>query len=162
MPVFGGGRAAAGALPTIGVSDDSVIDEGAAKYLRGALLKILQLDGETEGVTELKAAAEWSGIMGYSRDDHPWVGKVPGNEGLWLSGGYTGHGMPNGTLCGKAVVDMMLGEAEGKDLVQVQDEIVKGGLPKSYVISEERIAKARLWPTVEVQDKQGVHMNGVV
>jgi glycine/D-amino acid oxidase-like deaminating enzyme len=159
--MFGGGRGA-GDLPTIGVSDDNVIDEGAAAYLRGALLKVLKLDGETEGLKELKAAAEWSGIMGYSRDNHPWVGKVPKSEGLWLCGGYTGHGMPNGTLCGKAVVDMMLGEEAGKDLVEVQKEIVAGGLPKSYVISEERIAKARVWPTVEVQDRDGVHMNGVV
>jgi len=160
--MFGGGRGA-GVLPTIGISDDSVTDDGAAAYLRGALLKILKLDGETEGVKELKAAAEWSGIMGYSRDNHPWVGKVPGSEGLWLSGGYTGHGMPNGTLCGKAVVDMVLGEGAGKDLVEVQREITEGGaLPKSYVISGERIAKARAWPTVEVQDRMGVHMNGVV
>jgi glycine/D-amino acid oxidase-like deaminating enzyme len=160
--MFGGGRGA-GILPTVGISDDSVIDEGAAAYLRGSLFKILKLDGETDGVRELKAAAEWSGIMGYSRDDHPWVGKVPGSEGMWLSGGYTGHGMPNGTLCGKAVVDMMLGEESGRELSEVHTELVEqGAIPKSYIITEERIAKARLWPTVEVQDREGVHMNGVV
>jgi hypothetical protein len=51
-------------LATIGESDDSIIDEGSAAYLRGALLKILELDGETEGVQELSAAAQWTGIMG--------------------------------------------------------------------------------------------------
>ena len=160
--MFGGGRGA-GRLPTVGVSDDTVIDEGSAAYLRGALLKVLELDGETDNVKELGAAAQWTGIMGYSRDDHPWVGKVPQTDGLWLSGGYTGHGMPNGTLCGKAVVDMVLGEMEGKDIGHVQMEMVqKGDIPKSYLLSQERIQKARSMMTVAQQDAQGVHMVGVV
>ncbi|KAF2469366.1 FAD dependent oxidoreductase-like protein [Lindgomyces ingoldianus] len=154
--MFGGGRAS-GILPTVGISDDSVIDEGSAAYLRSALLKVLSLSGETQGLKELEAVAQWTGIMGYSRDNHPWVGKVPDKEGLWLCAGYTGHGMPNGTLCGKAVVDMVLGEEAGEDVIQRQEQMVKGGeLPKSYVISKERIAKARMWPTVEVQDREGI------
>lgn len=160
--MFGGGRGA-GHLPTIGVSDDSVIDEDSAAYLRGALLKVLELDGKTAGLKELDAAAQWTGIMGYSRDDHPWVGKVPDEEGLWLCGGYTGHGMPNGTLCGKAVVDMVLGEMEGKALGTLQEDMVKdGAIPKSYILSKERMEKARKMWTVEQQDAGGVHMNGVV
>ena len=160
--MFGGGRGA-GHYPSIGVSDDTVIDEGSAAYLRGALLKVMELGGQTEGLSELKAAAQWTGIMGYSRDDHPWVGKVPGNEGLWLAGGYTGHGMPNGTLCGKAVVDMVLGEMDGKDLTAVHEEMVqKGDMPKSYILTKERIDRSRQMLTVQQQDAQGVHMNGVV
>ncbi|KAJ4383547.1 hypothetical protein N0V86_001600 [Didymella sp. IMI 355093] len=64
--MFGGGRGA-GQLPNIGISDDSTIDEGSATYLRGALLKILELDGETEGLKELEAVGQWTGIMGYSK-----------------------------------------------------------------------------------------------
>jgi glycine/D-amino acid oxidase-like deaminating enzyme len=160
--MFGGGRGV-GHLPTIGVSDDTLIDEDSARYLREALLQVLELDGETANLHELKAAAQWTGIMGYSRDDHPWVGKVPDKEGLWLAGGYTGHGMPNGTLCGKAVVDMVLGEQEGKDLGDVVRGMVSGGdLPGSYVISGERIERARRGLTVQQQDERGVHMLGVV
>lgn len=160
--MFGGGRGA-GHFPSLGTSDDSIIDEGSATYLRGALLKVLQLDGKTEGMQELKAAAQWTGIMGYSRDNHPWVGKVPEQEGLWLCGGYTGHGMPNGTLCGKAVVDMLLAESSGQDINAVQAQMIqKGDLPKSYVLSKERIDQARQMLTVQQQDEQDVHMNGVV
>jgi glycine/D-amino acid oxidase-like deaminating enzyme len=160
--MFGGGRGA-GNFPSIGISDDSVIDEGSAAYLRGALLKVLNLGGQTEGLHELKAAAQWTGIMGYSRDDHPWVGKVPDRDGLWLAGGYTGHGMPNGTLCGKAVVDMVLGESDGKDLTTVHKEMVqRGDIPKSYILTKERIERARQMLTVQQQDAQGVHMNGLV
>ncbi|KAF2646327.1 DAO-domain-containing protein [Massarina eburnea CBS 473.64] len=158
--MFGGGRGA-GTLPTVGVSDDSIMDEDTAAYLRSALLKILTLDGKTEGLNELKAAKQWSGIMGYSKDNHPWVGKVPQRDGLWIAGGYTGHGMPNGTLCGKAVAEMVLGEFEGKDVNQLQAEMVKkGDLPKSYLVSEERIAHARLLASVAAQDEAGKH--GVV
>ncbi|KAF1840154.1 FAD dependent oxidoreductase [Cucurbitaria berberidis CBS 394.84] len=160
--MFGGGRGY-GKLPSIGVSDDTVIDEAAAKYLRGALLKVLELDGETEGVEELKPAAQWTGIMGYSRDDHPWVGKVPDKEGLWLCGGYTGHGMPNGTLCGKVVVDMVLGEQSGEDLSALHEQMVKkGDIPRSYILTQERIDKARGLLTVRQQDAQGVRMISVV
>lgn len=30
--------------------------------------------------------------MGFSRDEHPWVGQVPDKSGLYISAGYTGHG----------------------------------------------------------------------
>lgn len=161
--MFGGGRGA-GHLPSIGVSDDTIVDDGAATYLRSALLKVLDLDGETAGVEQLEAAAEWTGIMGYSRDDHPWVGKVPDKEGLWLCAGYTGHGMPNGTLCGKAVVHMVLGELEGKACEALAEQLVsKGNLPRSYVLTKERVERARRMLTVQQQDERGVvHMHGVV
>lgn len=161
--MFGGGRGE-GTLPTVGISDDSVIDEGAAAYLRRSLLKLLKLDGETEGLEELKAAAQWTGIMGYSRDNHPWVGKVPEKKGLWLCGGYTGHGMPNGTLCGKAVVEMVLAaEKEDVKFAALLDGMVeKGDIPKSYLISKERIERARRWPTVAVQDREGMRMTSEV
>lgn len=87
--MFGGGSVAA-SLNAIGETDDSVLDESCVKYLRKALLKLLRLGGATEGVEELKAEYSWSGIWGTSRDGHPWVGKVPGREGLWLVGGYSG------------------------------------------------------------------------
>ncbi|EMD63852.1 hypothetical protein GGP41_005525 [Bipolaris sorokiniana] len=160
--MFGGGRGA-GNYPSLGISDDSIIDEGSAAYLRGALLKVLELDGKTEGLKELKAAAQWTGIMGYSRDNHPWVGKVPDRDGLWLCGGYTGHGMPNGTLCGKAIVDMVLAEIGGQDVSAVQAQMVQqGDIPKSYILTKERIDKARRMLTVHQQEEHGVYMNGVV
>jgi hypothetical protein len=89
---------------------------------------------------------------------------VPGREGLWLSGGYTGHGMPNTTLCGKAVVDMLLGEEAGHDLGTLQTQLVQSGdIPSSYILTKERIERARTaFLTVQQQDEQGVHMNGVV
>jgi glycine/D-amino acid oxidase-like deaminating enzyme len=115
--MFGGGRRVA-AKCGVGLSDDSKLNERVARYLRTMLLKVMNL-GERHDVVEndesgsmgvpegweydealkdggpekeLHAEAEWTGIMGYSRDDCPWVGSVPGQEGLWVCGGYTGHG----------------------------------------------------------------------
>ena len=94
--MFGGGYAGK-KLNMIGETDDGVLDVGATKYLREALLKLLVLDGdggkgsdEGERVDELVATHEWSGIWGTSRDHHPWVGAVPDRPGVWLAGGYSG------------------------------------------------------------------------
>lgn len=152
--MYGGGRTWAKLGSGIGEYDDSVVDQGSAQYLRKQLLTLLTLDGETEGVKELKADYEWTGIMGYSRDNHPWVGQVPGMDGIWLSAGYTGHGMPNGTLCGKAAVDMLLASEAGVDLEQTQRDMVRNGdLPNGYLLTSERLAKAGKLPTISKQDE---------
>lgn len=118
----------------------------------------------------------------------PWVGKVPVkvdvadddgtttttgtdtkfHKGLWLCGGYTGHGMPNATLCGKAVVEMVLKEMEreqrkGGDETDamathrdVCEKLVKAGdLPRSYLITGERLRKANGLPSVMEQEAEG-------
>ncbi|KAF1988931.1 FAD dependent oxidoreductase [Aulographum hederae CBS 113979] len=150
--MFGGGRTAA-KLSSIGETDDSVVDKGSARYLRETLLEVLDLGGNAEELKELEATHQWTGIMGYSKDNHPWVGKVPGMSGVWLAGGYTGHGMPNGTLCGKAVVDMVLAEAEGEDLKALHSRMVEeGDLPQAYLITSQRFEKAKNLPTVAAQD----------
>jgi glycine/D-amino acid oxidase-like deaminating enzyme len=35
----------------------------------------------------------WAGIMGFSPDELPLVGEVPGMPNVYVCGGYTGHGM---------------------------------------------------------------------
>ena len=87
--MFGGGRAAS-KFSAIGETDDSILDEGSAQYLRQALLKLMALGGETQDLQELKASHIWSGIWGTSKDHHPWVGAVPGRPNVWLCGGYSG------------------------------------------------------------------------
>ncbi|TVY88851.1 putative amidase, partial [Lachnellula willkommii] len=110
--MFGGGRSYA-ANAGLGVSDDSSIDDPAAAYLRRELNVVLDLQNQDH---ELDATWEWSGIMGYSRDGHPWVGAVGEDlggagaaKGLFVCAGFTGHGMPNTCLSAKAAVEIMLG-----------------------------------------------------
>ena len=87
--MFGGGHVGK-KLNMVGETDDSILDEGCTKYLRESLLQLMFLGGETDGLNELEVTHQWSGIWGTSRDHHPWVGEVPGREGVWLAGGYSG------------------------------------------------------------------------
>lgn len=60
--------------------------------------------------------------------------------------------MPNGTLCGKAVVEMLLGEMSGAPADYVEERLVRtGALPESYLISEERIERCKKLEPVKVQ-----------
>ena len=139
--MFGGGRSSA-SQAGVGVSDDSSIDPPAAAYLRRELNVVMDLHDQSK---ELEASYEWSGIMGFSRDEHPWVGEVGeelglgGGKGLFVSGGFTGHGMPNTWLCGKAAVGLMMGEKEVD-------------LPSSYRLTEGRLQRARALDEVAVAD----------
>ena len=42
----------------------------------------------------------WAGIFGMVFDFLPVVGRVPGDDGLWIAGGYSGHGNVLGFACG--------------------------------------------------------------
>lgn len=151
--MFGGGRGSA-TYPSVGEWDDSIVDSGSAKYLRETLLKTLELGGDASNAEELTPSHEWTGIMGWSRDDHPWVGSVPDMPGLFICADYTGHGMPNGTLCGKAVAEMVLADSEGNDVEGVVKKMVEeGDLPAEYVIRKERMERARAGPTVKEADE---------
>ncbi|KAI1341398.1 FAD dependent oxidoreductase [Xylariaceae sp. FL0016] len=161
--IYGGGRGHAKGR-AVGVWDDSEIDDPVAWYLRGELSGLVDLSLRHGDAAEqdysgkipkqdLNPTHEWTGIMGYSRDGHPFVGAVPqtlgGGDGLWVCAGYTGHGMPNAALCAKAVVDMMV--AEGRD----GEGDVEIDLPPEYEITPERLAAARLKETVREVDERG-------
>jgi gamma-glutamylputrescine oxidase len=51
----------------------------------------------------------WAGLFGFVPDFMPVVGRVPGEERLWVSGGYSGHGMTLGFMCGELVANAILG-----------------------------------------------------
>lgn len=144
--ILGGGRHLARGM-AVGEWRDDVVEERVATWLRTELEPVLRLRGgggdeqqqEEEEVASgkgLEASMEWTGIMGYSRDQAPWVGPVPevlgGGEGLFVAAGFTGHGMPRCALAGRGVARMMAAApGEGH------------GLPASFVASAERAARAR-------------------
>lgn len=145
--------------------------------------------GGTEGRRpDLVPTHEWTGIMGFSRDAHPWVGAVPASlggdadddadreeqeeaavvplpppprtalrPGLYVAAGYTGHGMPNAALCGRAAALLMTGavlasggEADGID--EMPDLV---DLPPEYLVSEERVRRARMRVSVLEAEETG-------
>jgi gamma-glutamylputrescine oxidase len=52
----------------------------------------------------------WAGIWGTTPDGSPLVGRVPGRDGVWIAGGYSGHGNVLGLACGELVARAILGE----------------------------------------------------
>ncbi|KAL2017977.1 hypothetical protein VTK56DRAFT_1357 [Thermocarpiscus australiensis] len=152
--IYGGGRRFARDLG-VGEWRDDELEDGVARYLRGNLSPPLDLTtpgdegaagrGPRDG-GELEATFEWTGIMGYSRDHHAWVGPVPENlggggprGGLWICAGYTGHGMPAAALSAREVVRQMMGAGAGAEESGVR-------LPEEFVLSEERVERARRMP----------------
>ncbi|GBD94661.1 gamma-glutamylputrescine oxidoreductase [bacterium BMS3Abin05] len=49
----------------------------------------------------------WTGIMGFSVDGFPIIGKLPGRNTILTAGGYTGHGMSFGFLSGKILAGII-------------------------------------------------------
>jgi gamma-glutamylputrescine oxidase len=64
-----------------------------------------QLAGQTPVVTH-----RWAGIWGETPDRLPLVGAVPGRDGVWIAGGYAGHGNALGLACGDLVARAVLGQ----------------------------------------------------
>ena len=56
----------------------------------------------------------WAGIMGFSCDELPNVGPVPGSVNIYAAAGYHGHGLGYAIIAAKAVSEMML---DGKTAV---------------------------------------------
>jgi glycine/D-amino acid oxidase-like deaminating enzyme len=52
----------------------------------------------------------WAGIWGTTPDRSPLVGRIPGRDDAWISGGYSGHGNVLGLACGDLVARAILGE----------------------------------------------------
>ena len=58
----------------------------------------------------LEVTHRWAGIFGLVLDFMPVVGPVPGQEGAWICGGYSGHGNVLAFMCGDLVARAILGE----------------------------------------------------
>jgi glycine/D-amino acid oxidase-like deaminating enzyme len=51
----------------------------------------------------------WVGIVGYTEDQLPFVGEVPGRPALYVAGGYSGHGNVPGYAAGQELADAIAG-----------------------------------------------------
>jgi gamma-glutamylputrescine oxidase len=54
----------------------------------------------------------WAGVFGLVPDLMPVVGELPGREGIWVAGGYSGHGNVLGFLCGELAARAILGDRD--------------------------------------------------
>jgi glycine/D-amino acid oxidase-like deaminating enzyme len=51
----------------------------------------------------------WAGVWGTTPDGLPLAGRVPGRDGVWVAGGYSGHGNVLGLACGDLVARAIVG-----------------------------------------------------
>ncbi|KAL3953403.1 hypothetical protein ACCO45_013346 [Purpureocillium lilacinum] len=76
----------------------------------------------------------WSGIMGFTADRLPLIGRLPqsttrrGGDGEWIAAGFNGFGMPLCWSSGEAVARLMLG-----------DDDVNEFLPDVFLATEARL-----------------------
>ena len=99
------GRILAGGFRDAALHEEFTADERTTPGIQHAL------DSFVAGLVGRPVAVErrWAGIFGFVPDFLPVVGRVPGDERLWVAGGYSGHGNVLGLMCGDLVAQAMLG-----------------------------------------------------
>lgn len=131
--IFIGGEVVA--PDAIFVADDTVVRPEAKANIETVLPRYF-VNGwrEDEGPEVRKV---WSGIMGFTSDGLPLVGRLGktaterDGDGEWVAAGFNGYGMPQCWGAGEAIAKLLLGgEAE-----------VMTWLPECYLASEERLGK---------------------
>ena len=83
------GRLAIGGWRNHSFATEYSSDETPAESVQSHLESFLR---ETLRLPDLAIEHRWAGIMAFSSDGLPLIGALPGVEGCYLAGGYTGHG----------------------------------------------------------------------
>lgn len=151
--LLGGGlfRSLDGGLDQVGVWDDSRLDALPLMHLRGSLSAIFQPECSASAET----GATWSGIMGFTGDGIPLVGRLPdqtrtrkrkkkttdGQE--WIIAGFNGEGMVWAWLSGAALAVMLAGR-ENEALPPGEGGRPGGKLADWFPAEELAVDKARL------------------
>lgn len=109
-------------------SDDSVIASEAIDNLCAKPRRIFR------DVSPVSDQTVWSGVMGFTSDGFPLIGKLApqttgrDGNGEWIAAGFNGHGMDKCWLSGEAVAQMVLGHD------------VPTTLPATFLLHSQRFA----------------------
>jgi gamma-glutamylputrescine oxidase len=102
------GRIVAGGFRDVSLQDEFTAEEVTTPAVQEALEAfVASLAGR-----RLRIDYRWAGIFGMVFDFLPVVGPAPGRDGLWVAGGYSGHGNVLGFACGRLVAHAILGERD--------------------------------------------------
>jgi glycine/D-amino acid oxidase-like deaminating enzyme len=104
------GRIVAGGFRDVSLDTEFTADEITTPVVQTALERFVE---EHVG-RALRVDYRWAGIFGMVFDFLPVVGRVPSSDGLWVAGGYSGHGNVLGFACGRLVARAILGEDDPK------------------------------------------------
>jgi len=89
--IFGGDREMAGY--------DTTVDESGIEVNFGHTTEILPL------LSELSISRTWAGLMPFSLDGRPIIGKIPERENLYIVSGLASSGFGRGPMAGKLIAD---------------------------------------------------------
>jgi glycine/D-amino acid oxidase-like deaminating enzyme len=99
------GRILAGGFRDSALQDEFTTDEVTTPGIQGALEDFVAgLVGR-----RLRVDYRWAGLFGLVLDFLPVIGRLPGDDRIWVAGGYSGHGNVLGLLSGELVAEAMLG-----------------------------------------------------
>ena len=102
------GRIVAGGFRDVSLQDEFTADEVTTPIVQEALESFVEdLVGR-----RLRVDHRWAGIFGMVFDFLPVVGRVPGEDGRWVAGGYSGHGNVLGFACGRLVARAILDDRD--------------------------------------------------
>lgn len=110
------------------VNDDALIPS-AADFFDGYMQRYFKGWEKSGAITD----RVWTGIMGYSSDNQPHVGPIPGRQNQFIIAGFTGHGMPQIFLSAKGLADSIVNGTP----------FSATGVPRLYQTTSERISSTR-------------------
>jgi gamma-glutamylputrescine oxidase len=102
------GRLVIGGRRDTDLAGETTAEEATTPEVQAALETLIrELVGRLPAITH-----RWSGIFGTTPDDLPLVGPVPGQDGVWVSRGYSGHGNVLGLACGDLLAKAILSRSQ--------------------------------------------------
>jgi gamma-glutamylputrescine oxidase len=102
------GRIVAGGFRDVSLDTEFTDEEVVTAVVQAALERFVE---EHVG-RPLRVDYRWAGIFGMVLDFVPVVGRVPGVDGLWVAGGYSGHGNVLGFGSGRLLARAILGDRD--------------------------------------------------
>jgi gamma-glutamylputrescine oxidase len=102
----GGRRAALQAERTDSQEPSADVQAAIERFLRACV-------PEAAG---LRVTHRWAGVMGWSPDELPSIGRLPGPGSLYAAGGYHGHGLAFSTIAAEALAELVLDGRCSRDL----------------------------------------------
>jgi glycine oxidase len=89
--------------------EKATTSEGMEKLKKGAARTL-------PGLSQQLIEGTWSGLRPGSVDGWPYLGRVPGREGLWAATGHFTHGLLQSAVTGRLMAQCLSGEKPDMDL----------------------------------------------
>lgn len=104
-----GGGVVVGGLRPLDADVEVGVEDRLNPKIQPALDAILERSfGALFDEGRVDVVRRWSGAMAYAHRGIPLVGPVPRRPGLFMLGGYSGHGMGLGFVCARALADLLV------------------------------------------------------